>query len=121
MMQEERNLAETEGFEPSVQYNPYYGLANRYLRPLGHVSVLVFIIRCDAFVQQFIDQFHLNKNNISLKMDLQTMHPVFSSTSRSQSRGWPYRRCVSSPGQQKIRIIVVCRFCMPPHYRGYRQ
>ena len=32
-------MAETEGFEPSIQaLHPYNGLANRRLQPLGHVS-----------------------------------------------------------------------------------
>ena len=30
--------AEREGFEPSVQFNPYDGLANRSFRPLRHLS-----------------------------------------------------------------------------------
>gem|GEM_PF-6840024 len=28
-----------EGFEPSVQFNPYDGLANRSFRPLRHLTV----------------------------------------------------------------------------------
>ena len=31
-------LAEREGFEPSVRFNPYNGLANRRFRPLSHLS-----------------------------------------------------------------------------------
>jgi hypothetical protein len=31
-------LAETERFELSIRCNPYNGLANRRLQPLGHVS-----------------------------------------------------------------------------------
>ena len=31
-------VAETEGFEPSVQMYPYDGLANRWFQPLTHVS-----------------------------------------------------------------------------------
>src|SRR5690349_14351828 len=31
--------AEREGFEPSVQFNPYDGLANRSFRPLRHLSL----------------------------------------------------------------------------------
>jgi hypothetical protein len=31
-------MAEREGFEPSVRCNPYDGLANRYIRPLCHLS-----------------------------------------------------------------------------------
>ena len=34
-------MAEREGFEPSVEVCPYDGLANRCLRPLGHLSVSV--------------------------------------------------------------------------------
>jgi hypothetical protein len=34
------SLAETEGFEPSVQMYPYDGLANRWFQPLTHVSGL---------------------------------------------------------------------------------
>ncbi len=33
-------LAETEGFEPSVRFTPYDGLANRWFQPLTHVSAL---------------------------------------------------------------------------------
>lgn len=32
-------MAEREGFEPSIQYNPYDDLANRCLQPLGHRSI----------------------------------------------------------------------------------
>ena len=31
-------LAEREGFEPSVRFNPYTRLAGEHLRPLGHLS-----------------------------------------------------------------------------------
>jgi hypothetical protein len=31
-------LAETEGFEPSVRFNPYDALAKRWFQPLTHVS-----------------------------------------------------------------------------------
>jgi hypothetical protein len=31
-------LAETEGFEPSIHLTAYDDLANRCLQPLGHVS-----------------------------------------------------------------------------------
>jgi hypothetical protein len=31
-------LAEREGFEPSVQVSPYDGLANRWFKPLTHLS-----------------------------------------------------------------------------------
>ncbi len=31
-------VAETEGFEPSVPYSQYDGLANRWFQPLTHVS-----------------------------------------------------------------------------------
>src|SRR5262249_7085631 len=33
-----RLLAETGGFEPPIRCDPYNGLANRRLQPLGHVS-----------------------------------------------------------------------------------
>ena len=33
-------LAEREGFEPSVQFNPYDDLANRSFRPLRHLTFL---------------------------------------------------------------------------------
>jgi hypothetical protein len=41
-------LAETEGFEPSVPYSQYDGLANRWFQPLTHVSapVLTPLGRC---------------------------------------------------------------------------
>ena len=32
-------MAESEGFEPSVHITANYGLANRYLRPLGQLSI----------------------------------------------------------------------------------
>ena len=32
-------MAEPEGFEPSIRYNPYDDLANRCLQPLGHSSL----------------------------------------------------------------------------------
>ena len=32
-------MAETEGFEPSIQCYPYNALAKRRLQPLGHVSL----------------------------------------------------------------------------------
>lgn len=31
-------MAEGMGFEPTIRYNPYNGLANRRLQPLGHPS-----------------------------------------------------------------------------------
>ena len=31
-------MAETEGFEPSIQFNPYDALAKRWFQPLTHVS-----------------------------------------------------------------------------------
>ena len=31
-------VAEREGFEPPIRFNPYIGLANRRLQPLGHLS-----------------------------------------------------------------------------------
>jgi hypothetical protein len=34
-------MAETEGFEPSVPYSQYDGLANRWFQPLTHVSAPV--------------------------------------------------------------------------------
>ena len=34
-------VAERGGFEPPIQFNPYNGLANRRLQPLGHLSCLV--------------------------------------------------------------------------------
>ena len=34
----EWQLAETEGFEPSIRLTAYDDLANRCLQPLGHVS-----------------------------------------------------------------------------------
>jgi hypothetical protein len=33
-----RDLAEREGFEPSIRFKPYNALAGRPLRPLGHLS-----------------------------------------------------------------------------------
>ena len=32
------NMAEREGFEPSVEFNPYNCLAGSCLQPLGHLS-----------------------------------------------------------------------------------
>lgn len=31
-------MAEGAGFEPAVRYNPYDGLANRWIKPLSHPS-----------------------------------------------------------------------------------
>jgi hypothetical protein len=31
-------VAEGMGFEPTIRFNPYDGLANRCLQPLGHPS-----------------------------------------------------------------------------------
>ncbi len=36
-------VAETEGFEPSIHVATYDDLANRCLQPLGHVSIWVRI------------------------------------------------------------------------------
>jgi hypothetical protein len=33
------SFAVREGFEPSVQFNPYDGLANRSFRPLRHLTI----------------------------------------------------------------------------------
>jgi hypothetical protein len=35
-------LAERAGFEPATRFYPCDGLANRCLRPLGHLSVFMF-------------------------------------------------------------------------------
>jgi hypothetical protein len=40
--QSTKNLAEREGFEPSIQVKLYNGLANRRLQPLGHPSMMLF-------------------------------------------------------------------------------
>ena len=34
-------MAETEGFEPSVEFDPHTGLAIQHHRPLGHVSLFI--------------------------------------------------------------------------------
>ena len=34
-------MAETEGFEPSVEVDPHTGLAIQHHRPLGHVSLFI--------------------------------------------------------------------------------
>jgi hypothetical protein len=39
-MEENNELAETEGFEPSVPNSQHGGLANRWFQPLTHVSTL---------------------------------------------------------------------------------
>jgi hypothetical protein len=36
-----KQMAETEGFEPSIRLTAYDDLANRCLQPLGHVSALL--------------------------------------------------------------------------------
>jgi hypothetical protein len=36
-------MAEREGFEPSVESNPHTRLAGEHHRPLGHLSVLIFL------------------------------------------------------------------------------
>ena len=40
-------MAERGGFEPPIQFNPYNGLANRRLQPLGHLSRRVAACQCD--------------------------------------------------------------------------
>jgi hypothetical protein len=42
-------LAETGGFEPPIRCDPYNGLANRRLQPLGHVSTLGNPYRLSVF------------------------------------------------------------------------
>ncbi len=37
-LMERIEVAERGGFEPPIQFNPYIGLANRRLQPLGHLS-----------------------------------------------------------------------------------
>jgi hypothetical protein len=37
-IRDRKALAETGGFEPPIRCDPYNGLANRRLQPLGHVS-----------------------------------------------------------------------------------
>ncbi len=41
-------LAETEGFEPSIRLTAYDDLANRCLQPLGHVSAKLKTIRVNG-------------------------------------------------------------------------
>jgi hypothetical protein len=38
---DQKKMAETEGFEPSIRLTAYDDLANRCLQPLGHVSAIV--------------------------------------------------------------------------------
>ena len=37
-------MAERGGFEPPIRFNPYNGLANRRLQPLGHLSTLLILL-----------------------------------------------------------------------------
>ena len=46
-----RIMAEPEGFEPSIRFNPYDDLANRCLQPLGHSSVKGFSSVFKALLQ----------------------------------------------------------------------
>ena len=39
-------MAERIGFEPMIRYNPYAGLANRCLQPLGQHSLCLNIYLC---------------------------------------------------------------------------
>ena len=39
-------MAEGMGFEPTIGFNPYNGLANRRLQPLGHPSARVISRLC---------------------------------------------------------------------------
>lgn len=41
LRQQGLKLAVREGFEPSVQFNPYDGLANRSFRPLRHLTYFI--------------------------------------------------------------------------------
>ncbi len=36
-------MAEREGFEPSVEFNPYNRLAGGCLQPLGHLSAYIYL------------------------------------------------------------------------------
>src|SRR2546429_172783 len=38
-------MAERGGFEPPIRFNPYNGLANRRLQPLGHLSPTENVLR----------------------------------------------------------------------------
>lgn len=45
-------MAEREGFEPSVGFNAYAGLANLCLQPLGHRSLIISIFTTLAGICQ---------------------------------------------------------------------
>ena len=47
-------MAETRGFEPPIGFDPYNGLANRRLQPLGHVSGLGDLDSKKRLEDQFI-------------------------------------------------------------------
>jgi len=42
-------LAEIVGFEPTVEFNPYDGLANRCLKPLSHISVFFVNLQTNLY------------------------------------------------------------------------
>lgn len=46
-------MAEGMGFEPTIRFNPYDGLANRCLQPLGHPSSLARILAVRAAWEGF--------------------------------------------------------------------
>jgi len=43
-------VAERGGFEPPIRFKPYDGLANRCLKPLGHLSMTIFVLSLQILV-----------------------------------------------------------------------
>jgi hypothetical protein len=63
-------VAVREGFEPSVQFNPYDGLANRSFRPLRHLTLFFGMAKIGVLIQlpNSICIFFFRKIIISFKM-----------------------------------------------------
>jgi hypothetical protein len=59
-------VAETDGFEPSVEFYSYGGLANRWFKPLTHVSI---ITNCNMLLKAFLASVG-NNYNVDLHTDL---------------------------------------------------
>jgi hypothetical protein len=78
-------MAETDGFEPSVEFDPYGGLANRWFKPLTHVSI---ITNCSTLLKVYLGvadnsysvdpyTYLLTKNHTFRSRQHQKIHYVF--------------------------------------------
>src|SRR5690625_5910301 len=53
------NMAEREGFEPSMEFDPHTPLAGERLRPLGHLSAVVLAFRSEEHTSELQSRVHL--------------------------------------------------------------